>query len=98
MLKAAVIGVGSIGQNHARVYREMDGAQLVGVADANASNAAEIGNRLNVPYYGDVEKLLEEQKPDLSSISVPTSLHFSVGMDMIKRGLHVLVGIPSPVH
>ncbi len=94
MLKAAVIGVGSIGQNHARVYREMDGAQLVGVADANASNAAKIGNRLNVPYYSDVEKLLEEQKPDLVSISVPTSLHFSVGMDMIKRGLHVLVEKP----
>ena len=34
MLKAAVIGVGSIGQNHARVYREMDGVELVGVADA----------------------------------------------------------------
>lgn len=94
MLKAAVIGVGSIGQNHARVYREMDGAQLVGVADANPSNAAKIGNRLNVPYYSDVEKLLEEQKPDLVSISVPTSLHFNVGMDMIKRGLHVLVEKP----
>lgn len=94
MLKAAVIGVGSIGQNHARVYREMDGAQLVGVADANAGSAAKIGNRLNVPFYTDVNKLLEEQKPDLVSISVPTSLHFSVGMDMIKRGLHVLVEKP----
>ncbi|MBA3873758.1 MAG: Gfo/Idh/MocA family oxidoreductase [Anaerolineae bacterium] len=94
MLKAAVIGVGSIGQNHARVYREMDGAQLVGVADANPGNAAKIGNRLNVPFYSDVEKLLEEQKPDLVSISVPTSLHFSVGMDMIGRGLHVLVEKP----
>ena len=65
MLKAAVIGVGSIGQNHARVYREMDGAQLVGVTDANAGTAAKIGNRLNVPFYTDINKLLEEQKPDL---------------------------------
>jgi predicted dehydrogenase len=94
MLKAAVIGVGSIGQNHARVYREMDGAQLVGVADANAGSAAKIGSRLNVPFYTDVNKLLEEQQPDLVSISVPTSLHFNVGMDMIKRGLHVLVEKP----
>jgi predicted dehydrogenase len=94
MLKAAVIGVGSIGQNHARVYREMDGAELVGVADANAGSATKIGNRLNVPFYTDVNQLLEEQKPDLVSISVPTSLHFNVGMDMIKRGLHVLVEKP----
>lgn len=94
MLKAAVIGVGSIGQNHARVYREMDGAQLVAVVDANAANAARIGGRLNVPHYSDVNQMLEEQKPDLVSISVPTSLHFSVGMDMIARGLHVLMEKP----
>ncbi len=94
MLKAAVIGVGSIGQNHARVYREMDGAQLVGVADSNAGNAAKIGNRLNVPFYTDINKLIEEQKPDMVSVSVPTSLHFDVGMDMIGRGLHVLVEKP----
>lgn len=94
MLKAAVIGVGSIGQNHARVYREMDGAQLVAVVDANAASAARIGARLNVPHYSDIEKMLEEQKPDLVSISVPTSLHFKVGMDMIAKGLHVLVEKP----
>jgi predicted dehydrogenase len=94
MLKAAVIGVGSMGQNHARVYREMDGVQLVGVTDANPTNAAKIGNRLNVPFYTDIEKLLTEQKPDLVSISVPTSLHFNVGMDMINRGLHVLIEKP----
>jgi UDP-N-acetylglucosamine 3-dehydrogenase len=94
MLKAAVIGVGSIGQNHARVYREMEGVDLVGVADANPGNAAKIGNRLNVPFYSDVNKLLEEQKPDMVSVSVPTSLHFNVGMDMINRGLHVLVEKP----
>ena len=94
MLKAAVIGVGSIGQNHARVYREMDGAQLVAVVDANAASAARIGGRLNVPHYSDIDKMLDEQKPDLVSISVPTSLHFKVGMDMIARGLHVLVEKP----
>jgi predicted dehydrogenase len=94
MLKAAVIGVGSIGQNHARVYREMDGVQLVGVADASAGTAAKIGNRLNVPHYTDVNKLLEEQKPDLVSVSVPTSLHYSVGMDMIERGLNIMMEKP----
>lgn len=94
MLKAAVIGVGSIGQNHARVYREMDGVQLVGVADTSAGTAAKIGNRLNVPHYTDVNKLLDEQNPDLVSVSVPTSLHYSVGMDMIGRGLNIMMEKP----
>ncbi|MBL8116523.1 MAG: Gfo/Idh/MocA family oxidoreductase [Anaerolineae bacterium] len=94
MLKAAVIGVGSIGQNHARVYRDLDGVQLVGVADAFPATAAKIGNRLNVPFYSDIDKMLDEQKPDLVSISVPTSLHFDVGMKIIGRGLHLLVEKP----
>lgn len=94
MLKAAVIGVGSIGQNHARVYRDMDAAQLVGVADANSATAAKIGSRLNIPFYSDVDKLLDEQKPDLVSVAVPTSLHFNVGMKLIERGLHVLMEKP----
>ncbi len=94
MLKAAVIGVGSIGQNHARVYREMDGVNLVGISDANAGTAAKIGNRLNIPFYTDVTKMLEEQKPDLLSVCVPTSLHYKVGMEMLERGLHVLMEKP----
>ncbi|MEO8610986.1 MAG: Gfo/Idh/MocA family oxidoreductase [Chloroflexota bacterium] len=94
MLKAAVIGVGSIGQNHARVYREMEGIQLVGVVDQSLQNATKVGSRLNVPFYTDWEKLLEEQKPDLISCAVPTSLHFDVGTKLIERGLHVLMEKP----
>ncbi len=94
MLKAAVIGVGSIGQNHARVYREMDGVELVGVADQSAPNAAKVGNRLNVPFFTDWETLVEEQKPDLVSCAVPTSLHFDVGMKLIEHGLNVLMEKP----
>lgn len=94
MLKAAVIGVGSIGQNHARVYREMDGVELVGVVDSNPQTAARIGARLNVPHYTDYKALLEETKPDLVSVSVPTSLHFQVGLELIEQGLHVLMEKP----
>jgi predicted dehydrogenase len=94
MLKAAVIGVGSIGQNHARVYREMEGVDLVGVADQSAANATKVGNRLNVPFYTDWEKLLEEQKPDLVSCAVPTSLHSDVGTKLLERGLNMLIEKP----
>lgn len=94
MLKAAVIGVGSIGQNHARVYREMDGVELVGVVDQNQATAGKIGARLNVPFYNDYNTLIKEQKPDLISCCVPTSLHFKVGTELIEQGLHVLMEKP----
>jgi UDP-N-acetylglucosamine 3-dehydrogenase len=94
MLKAAVIGVGSIGQHHARVYRELDDVKLVGVVDNSPQTAAKIGARFNVPFYTDLNTLLDEQKPDLMSVSVPTSLHFEVGLKLIERGVHLLIEKP----
>ena len=94
MLKAAVIGVGSMGRNHARVYREMDEVQLVGVADNNEETAKKIGTSYSVPYYDDFTKMLEECQPDLVSIALPTVLHSEVGKDLIHRGIHLLVEKP----
>ncbi len=95
MLKAAVIGVGSMGRNHARVYREMeDGVELVGVADTNAFTAAKVGGRFAVPYYADYVELLENHQPDLVSLAVPTINHLEVGADLIRRGVHVLIEKP----
>src|SRR5207247_1180043 len=76
------------------VFQQMEGVQLVGVVDQSAANATKVGNRLNVPFYTDWEKLLEEQKPDLVSCAVPTSLHFDVGTKLIERGLNVLMEKP----
>lgn len=94
MLKAAVIGVGSIGANHARVFREMDSVELVGIADSSAQTAAKVGARQAVPYYTNFNQLLDEQKPDLVTVAVPTGLHFEVGMQLLDRGLHVLMEKP----
>lgn len=94
MLKAAVVGVGSIGQNHARLYRSIDGVQLVGIADPSPQTAARVGARENVPHYTDFLALLDERKPDLVSVAVPTSLHFEIGSRLIERGVHVLMEKP----
>lgn len=94
MLKAAVIGVGSMGKNHARVYREIEGVQLVGVVDSNASTAAKVGASYSVPHYTDYPSLIEQHKPDLVSLAVPTSLHLEVSHYLMERGIHVLVEKP----
>ena len=72
MIKAAVIGVGSIGQNHARVYRELQNVKLIAVSDNDEATAKRVGERLAVDYVGDYVQLLDEYKPDLVSVSVPT--------------------------
>ena len=94
MLKAAVIGVGSIGQNHARVYRNIEGVTLVGVADASPQAAARVGTRENVSHYTDPLKMLDDHKPDLVSVAVPTSLHFDIAQKVIDRGIHALIEKP----
>ncbi len=94
-LKVAVIGVGAMGRNHARVYREMENdVELVGVADSNAEVAARVGARFGVPAFSDYQKMLDESQPDLVSLAVPTSLHHEIGTHLIERGVHVLIEKP----
>lgn len=90
MLRAGVIGVGSMGQNHARIYHE--NANLVGVADLDKEAVKKVGERYNTKYYTDYKKLLKNV--DAVSIAVPTVLHYKVSMDAINAGKHVLIEKP----
>jgi predicted dehydrogenase len=83
-----------MGMNHARVYSELNEVELVGVADANPQQAERVGLRVGVRGYGSVEALLDEQRPDLVSIAVPTSEHLRVARLAMERGIHVLVEKP----
>jgi predicted dehydrogenase len=93
-LKVAVIGVGNMGRNHARVYWEMPQVKLVGVADANISTAEVVANRYSTKAYADYKQLLDEQKPDAVTICVPTISHLEVAMELIHRGIHLMVEKP----
>jgi UDP-N-acetylglucosamine 3-dehydrogenase len=94
MLRAAVIGVGSMGRNHARVYREMENADLVAVVDNNHQIASKVGADFSAKHYTDYRKMLDECKPDLVSLAVPTEQHFTVASHLIRNGVHVLVEKP----
>lgn len=95
-MRAAVIGVGSMGTNHARVYSELNEVDLVAVADNYGDQAAKVACRLGggVRPYADYLTMLDEQRPDLVSIAVPTSEHLRVARAAIERGVHVLVEKP----
>ena len=94
MMRAAVIGVGSMGRNHARVYREMPEVELVGVADVEASVAEDVARLYSIQAYTDYRAMLDEVEPDGVTVSVPTQLHAPVALDALSYGCHVLVEKP----
>lgn len=94
MIRAAVIGVGSMGQNHARIYDELENVALVAVSDANGETAQKAASRYKTRHYGDHQTMLAEETLDLVSIAVPTALHYTIALDAIEHGLHVLVEKP----
>ncbi len=94
MTKVAVIGVGSMGLNHARIYAELPNVELVGVADNQHELAATCAKKYNTRAYADHQKLLDIEKPEAVSISVPTSQHEQIAADALKAGAHVLVEKP----
>lgn len=93
-LKAAVIGVGAMGRNHARVYTEITQTRLVGVADANAPTGQQIAAKYGVPAYVDYRDLLEREKPDLVTVAVPTRDHREVAETAMAAGADVLIEKP----
>src|SRR5512135_2518903 len=93
-MKLAVIGVGAMGRNHARVYGEMGGVELVGVADANGQAAAAVARRVGCPAYEDYRAMLDQERPAAVSVAVPTVEHLAVALEVIGRGIHLLIEKP----
>ena len=94
MIKVAVIGVGSMGRNHARVYGELPEAELVAVADADGQVADKVASQFGVKAYADYRQMLEVECPQVVSIAVPTALHEEAATAALKAGAHVLVEKP----
>jgi predicted dehydrogenase len=87
-----VVGVGYLGRFHAQKYRQLEGANLVGVVDASADTAQQVAAELQSTAFTDYRQLLG--KVDAVSIAVPTPMHFQVAKDFLETGVHVLVEKP----
>lgn len=92
MIRTAVIGVGSMGKNHARVFAEMEETELVAVADP--ARAEQVSRIYKAHPYADYREMLEKEDLDVVSVAVPTVLHCQVALDVIASGRHVFVEKP----
>ena len=93
-MKVAVIGVGTMGRHHARVFSELPEADLVSISDSDSVRAHSTAEKFGIRAYTDHREMLEKEKPDAVSVVVPTALHEKVGMDALDAGVNVLIEKP----
>lgn len=93
-MKYAIIGVGNMGTNHARVIHEMEDVQLVAVSDTNQDIAETVAKLCGCGVFSDYNQMLAHCDIDAVSICVPTSLHAKVAMDCMQQVKHVLLEKP----
>lgn len=91
-VKVGVVGIGNMGQHHARIYDEMSQVKLVGLVDIDKTKGDILSKKYNTNFYTDYKKLFGHVKA--VNIVVPTSLHYQIAMDFLKQGIHVLVEKP----
>ena len=91
-VRVAVVGAGDFGRNHARVYREIEEADLVGIVDANPARAAQVAKEFSTEALPDIESLTG--RVDAVSLAVPTVEHARVGCRLLELGMDVLVEKP----
>ena len=98
-LRVGVVGVGHIGTNHARLYREVSTAELTAIYDVDSGRANSIAKK----FGATVTKSLEEfaELVDAASIATPTNSHHEIARPLLERGKHLLVEKPiteNPQH
>jgi len=91
-IRVAVVGVGDFGQNHVRVFRELEGAELVGVVDTDGKRAQQVAEEFSTMVLPGIETLAG--RVDAVSVAVPTVEHSRVGCRLMEQGIDVLVEKP----
>ena len=89
-LRVGLIGLGMMGRHHARVVREIDGVELVAVADATGDPHNVAGG---LPVLNDVHQLIDAGI-DAAVCAVPTGMHEEVGLALAEAGVHTLIEKP----
>lgn len=94
-IRVAVLGVGSLGQHHARIYSELAKTGLIefaGIYDANATNANRVGSKHGARIFKSISEAAEHA--DALNIATPTTTHFEIAKPLLLQGKHVFVEKP----
>lgn len=92
MIRVGVIGVGHLGQHHARLLASIDGVELVGVCDTNRSRAQDVAGKFGGAVFAEAGELLS--RVDAVTVAVPTVAHVDVALPFLEAGIATLVEKP----
>jgi UDP-N-acetylglucosamine 3-dehydrogenase len=93
LIRVGVIGTGAMGQNHVRIYSEMEGVELAGISDVDQKRVEAMAAQFRTKPFTDYKKMLAEGL-DAVSVVVPTKMHTQVVLDALDKGAHILVEKP----
>ncbi len=91
-LRMGVVGVGALGQHHARLLSELESVQLIAVADPHAKQGRRVADDCHTKWTADFRELLGQI--DAISIAAPTTAHVEIASEFINRGIPVFVEKP----
>jgi predicted dehydrogenase len=91
-LRLAVVGAGHLGRIHAKLARELDDVELVGIVDPVEESARQLATECATAAAADVRELTG--KIDAAIVATPTVSHHAIGCELLRNGVHVLVEKP----
>jgi predicted dehydrogenase len=91
-LRVAVVGVGSLGQHHARIAAASEHTELIAVIDPDQARGQEIAGKFGTRWAAQVSDILAEV--DAVQVAAPTGLHHQLGLEVLRAGKHVIMEKP----
>jgi len=92
-IRVAAVGAGEFGRNHVRVWREIEGAELVGIVDIDADRAGRVAAEFGTRVLSGLDALAAE-RVEAVSLAVPTKEHARIGCRLLESDFDVLVEKP----
>lgn len=96
MLKFGLVGCGRIAKRHSELlgHNQIDNASLVAVCDIDEEKAKKIGKQFNVPYYTDMDEMMQKESIDVVSVLTESGYHAKHVINLAKYGKHIVVEKP----
>ena len=91
-IRVGVVGVGSIGKNHARICAVLKEAKFAAIYDTNSDVARSVGRQYNVPVVNSLDEFVA--LVDAATVAAPTNTHYEIGRRLLEAGKHVLIEKP----
>lgn len=89
MKNIAIVGLGAMGRNHYNILKNMSNVNIVGLCDVVKTQD------YNEPFFTDLDKMLDETKPDAIIIVTPTFLHKDAAINCANRKIDMFIEKPA---